>query len=376
MSPSPAINYPRLHLEGTPYEIGLAHGTQLSAQIHSQIQIYSEMFQETSKLSWPEVRGVAQNFGVILSLRLPDIYSEMRGIAKGAGIDILDIIALNARSEIALGLYSDASDGCTSLGWKLSSGSGPSGEDDEVILAQNWDWTPRVQQNLAVLSISSPGKPKIYMVTEAGVVGKIGFNSSSIGVCLNAIRAHPMDVTNVPIHVALRICLESTSSLEAIGKITELGGVASAQHILIADPSGPSSLELSPLGDIVIQPHNPAIKGFIAHTNHFVQNRFVQPKPWLPDSPVRLERVNELALDLVNTSSAITNDLLRARIFSDTSHPPGSICRSEDMSKPETTRSSTLFCIIMRLSLNAEPWAEIVWGKPSSEGTAEVWRMP
>ncbi|KIK58296.1 hypothetical protein GYMLUDRAFT_45508 [Collybiopsis luxurians FD-317 M1] len=372
--------YPRLHLEGTSYEIGVAHGTHLSSQIRSQIQIYAEMFQQTSKLSWSEVHSVARQFQNSLSKLLPEIYEEMTGIAKGADVDILDIIALNARSEIALGLYSEVSDGCTALGWKHY----PSSERDEVILAQNWDWTPRVQQNLAMMSISQPGKPQIYMITEAGVVGKIGFNSSSVGVCLNAIRAHPMDTNKLPIHIALRLCLESTSAQAAIEKLNTLGGVASAQHILIADPCGPLCLELSPLGNVVIHPHDDAVPGYIAHTNHFLQNKFVkEAKVWLPDSPIRLQRINQLAYDLTLSSGTrrvssrdITNDALRAHIFSDTFNAPVSICRFGDMTRPETTRSTTLFCIVMRFSMNSDPWAEVVWGKPESGATEEVCRMP
>ena len=34
------------------------------------------------------------------------------------------------------------------------------------ILAQNWDWTESVGENLAMVSISRPGKPKIWMVIE------------------------------------------------------------------------------------------------------------------------------------------------------------------------------------------------------------------
>lgn len=89
-------------------------------------------------------------------LRLtPDIHAEIAGIAEGAGVDILDIVALNCRSEIALGCFSD---GCTSVGWKVS--------EEEVFLAQNWDWTARVKENLVMVRIEQVGKPGIWMVTE------------------------------------------------------------------------------------------------------------------------------------------------------------------------------------------------------------------
>jgi len=52
---------------------------------------------------------------------------EMEGIAAGADVDFLDILALNVRTEIAYGMFSD---GCTAFSWKGTGGS---------FLAQNWD---------------------------------------------------------------------------------------------------------------------------------------------------------------------------------------------------------------------------------------------
>jgi isopenicillin-N N-acyltransferase-like protein len=113
------------------------------------------MFRKTSKLDWEGVRSISKEYAATIERLAPDIFTEMQGIAEGSGLDILDIVALNCRSEIALGLFSD---GCTSLGWKT--------ETEGVILAQNWDWTVRVKKNLVLMSIDQPGKPKIYMVTE------------------------------------------------------------------------------------------------------------------------------------------------------------------------------------------------------------------
>lgn len=113
------------------------------------------MFKYTSKLSWDGVRQVAEEFRASVQQLTPDIYTEMLGIAEGAGVDILDVVALNARSEIALGRFSD---GCTSLSWRKGESS--------RILAQNWDWTAQVKKDLAMMAIEQVGKPTIYMVTE------------------------------------------------------------------------------------------------------------------------------------------------------------------------------------------------------------------
>jgi isopenicillin-N N-acyltransferase like protein len=53
------------------------------------------------------------------------------GIAEGSKRDILDIVALNIRTEIAFGLFSD---GCTSLYWKT---------EQQPLLGQNWDVSDR-----------------------------------------------------------------------------------------------------------------------------------------------------------------------------------------------------------------------------------------
>lgn len=57
----------------------------------------------------------------------PAYHEEMRGIADGAGIGLLDIVALNVRTEINFGLFSD---GCTALAWHT---------EKRAWLAQNWD---------------------------------------------------------------------------------------------------------------------------------------------------------------------------------------------------------------------------------------------
>lgn len=69
----------------------------------------------------------ALDFEDTIQQHWPDYLEEMRGIAEGAGKTLADIIALNVRTEINFGLFSD---GCTALSWL---------HKDASILAQNWD---------------------------------------------------------------------------------------------------------------------------------------------------------------------------------------------------------------------------------------------
>src|ERR1700712_5082886 len=89
------------------------------------------------------------------------------------------------------------------------------------------------------------------MITEAGIIGKIGLNDAGVGVCLNAVLAPGVDYNKLPTHLALRTVLESASLLEAKELLLKIR-VASACHITIADnTSGGIGVECTS-ADIVI----------------------------------------------------------------------------------------------------------------------------
>ena len=149
----------------------------------------------------------------------PEVLTRI-GVADGADVPYLSILAMNVRTEVAFGL---ARDGCTAVFCKTDAAS---------FLAQNWDWQEEQQKNLINLNISQEGKPAISMITEAGIIGKIGLNSRGVGVCLNAIKASGVAIQRLPCHLALRTCLESTSTGEAVVALKK-AGVASACHIMV-----------------------------------------------------------------------------------------------------------------------------------------------
>ncbi|KAI8971023.1 AAT-domain-containing protein [Trametes punicea] len=355
---------PRVELVGSPYQIGFQHGSHLAPEIVDQLDIYRELFQEACKFDWPTVRSVAAEFRDSIARLAPHLLEEMQGIADGVQaeadpkVDLLDIIALNARSEIALGQWDD---GCTSLAWRIRAPG-----CHKQILAQNWDWREAVGRNLAIASISSPGKPQIWMVIEPGIVGKIGFNSASVGVCLNAIRARPISTSLLPIHLLLRIALECDSIDTAIASIESLGGAASSQHILIADKDGARGLELSPLGAFYLREDD---DGILAHTNHFLENKLVDEPPWLSGSPIRLERAKAICGELIEEMGLdrlgeIDAKLLRERVFSDKANLPQAICCSPEPNR--VARIKTLFNIVMTFEPARAPSAEVVFGRPGS----------
>ena len=256
------------------------------------------------------------------------------------------------RTEIAYGM---SKDGCTALYW--NSGS-------SAYLAQNWDWQEEQQENLISLFISHKEKPTITMVTEAGIIGKIGLNSAGVGVCLNAIRALGVDFQRMPCHLALRACLESSSVSEAVTTLQKTG-VASACHILVADPRKAVGLECSHV-DIVELP----TKSILTHTNHFIKpHAKVEDKFAFADSPVRLKRIDKLIQNRsrrLDATETLKIEDVRS-LLQDQEDSPTAICRS----RTEESTVATLFNIVMDLTKRN---AQVVVGKPSQQG-AEIMKI-
>ncbi|KIW19909.1 hypothetical protein PV08_00484 [Exophiala spinifera] len=326
---------------GSPFEIGRQHGNSAKTEVHGSIAFYEAFFKERTKLSWPQVRDVARAFVPFLEMSYPDYLEEMKGVASGAAVDLESIIALNVRTEIAYGMLSD---GCTAFAWKTS---------DESFIGQNWDWRIEQTPNIICLSIEQPPKPTIKMMTEGGLIGKIGLNSAGVGVTLNAIVALGVSYNKLPVHLALRRVLDSTSRQEAETALQQ-AGVAAASHITIADAAtGACGLECSAL-DIVEMPMDP--RGICTHSNHFVKEHKVQGSSFLPDSPFRLSRIQELLSGIEKPTMHNFTEM-----FKDEKNYPAAICRAVS----EKSTIQTLFSIVMDLKQRT---AKVKMGRPTEGG--------
>ncbi|OJJ50301.1 hypothetical protein ASPZODRAFT_59106 [Penicilliopsis zonata CBS 506.65] len=339
---------------GTPYEIGFTHGSQAKKEVHGSIAFYTTLFRSSARLSWAEAREKASLFAEGLQTTEPRYYEEMCGIAAGAEIPVLDVVALNVRSEITFGLFvQDAaaapeSDGCTSLSLQTATTS---------LIGQNWDWRQDQAPNLIVCRISQPGSgiPDFAMITEAGIIGKIGVNALGVGCCFNAIRARGMDPTRLPIHLALRVVLESPSRLEAVARLKQRGVAASA-HLLIGDETGAVGLECSHRG---FQELHPDSLGRICHANHYLAHHpGVEEPPWLADSSVRTLRMRHLAGPEVIQDATFAS--VRG-LFVDEMNAPAAINRQQEGGSTFATLFNAIFDLKGRRGV-------IKMGRPTGDG--------
>ncbi|BEJ12964.1 hypothetical protein CspHIS471_0301380 [Cutaneotrichosporon sp. HIS471] len=334
---------------GTPYELGRQHGEAAREKVYGTKAFYEGFFMKMAKLDWNRVEAEADKWKPFLDAKYPQYVEEMQGLADATDLSLATILALNIRTEVAFGMYSD---GCTSLSVHAPG---------TAILAQNWDWKVAQRENLITLNLNGG----ISFITEAGIIGKIGLCAAGVGVCLNAISALGVAYDRLPVHLALRAALDWAMEMKedrkarAIVDRLKAEGVASAAHIFVADKYEGIGLEVSCKDSAEVH-RTPVPAGTaVLHSNHYVEEHpdVALGAAFLHDSPNRLARIEQLvrADEGPVTSGAV------AAWLCDEDNFPGSICRD----KSSAGDSETLFSIIMDLD---QAKARVKVGKTNGDG--------
>jgi len=252
-----------------------------------------------------------------------DEHEELHGIATGAGVDVRELLAVNARTELTSGRHE-----CSVVG-------------KGAILAQNWDWHPDLQESTVLWIVREDGG-WFATLTEAGMLAKIGMNDAGLGVCLNLLRcSEDGGLDGTPIHLLMRRTLACRSVPEAVELLTT-ARVSASSAVTVATPGELATVELSPGGANVVRDGT--------HTNHFLR-----PPPAGDDviesesSRPRLDAIRSLPL----------REALR-------SHP---VCQHVDESEPWEDHTATLASVIMDLAARK---LELAAGQPCTAPYAEI----
>ncbi|MDH5401347.1 MAG: C45 family peptidase [Candidatus Heimdallarchaeota archaeon] len=239
---------PVIYLSGNAYDIGFNHGKQLKDRIHRTIDFYNKIFMSNQE----EIFNRALEFKDVIHTFNPDYCIEIEAIAQGAGIDERWIYALNSRSEI----LNSVSNECTAFYFKQTN-----------ILAQNWDWSSELEDLAVILHITRLDGHQIIMMTEPGIIGKIGMNSAGIGVTLNILFVNQR-LNGLPIHITLRALLDTTNIEEGLAKLKDFT-YGKASNIIYANADN-QGFNLEFAGDLF---YKTDLTGeYLFHTNHFLSN--------------------------------------------------------------------------------------------------------
>ena len=248
--------FPLLFLSGDNYQAGKQHGHKLKRQIEVSYDIYKKFL--FFDLPDDRLAEIGKRY-LECFFNFSEAYvSEIEGIAAGASVEPWKIAALNARNELHHYLKGRSkANECTAL-FLPESG----------ILAQNWDWAQEFESLAVIVSRERPDGHKTLQLTEPGVIGKIGFNASGIGACLNFLPGRDNRI-GIPVHLILRAILDSASIEEAFDRVQNAKS-SSFSNILVGDRSGNYfDIELRERSKINV----PFPDHIPFHTNHYIEDR-------------------------------------------------------------------------------------------------------
>ncbi|MBK0419503.1 hypothetical protein JD276_10705 [Leucobacter sp. CSA1] len=344
----------RLHIEITgdsPAELGRSRGEQLRGTLPLAYDRYAELFRAVG-VSAEQEREVASRALDVLSGWRPGAVQELEALAAAAGVDVLQVTALNARTEVLSsgGAARECSTVAALVGGKR-------------LAVQTWDWHVELEDFWHTQAVAGPGH-RFVGVTEQGIVSKIGTNSAGLTLHFN-ILGHAQDGPGgVPMHVLSEVVLAECGSVdEALALIRE-APIASSSAFTLVDASRAVSAELSPVGVFEI----PEAGGAVVRTNHF---RDAAPAAgqkselYEPDSSARLELVDRR----LESGLPADAEALVGLLTSGDGQPP--LCAVPDMALQFGERWKTLCTVV---SDPAERTIRVLDGMPT-EAAAKPWRV-
>lgn len=340
-----------IELSGPPHERGLKYGREAAPEIKAGISHYAAQVKSLD-LSDDDLKRVVDSYLPKIEAFEPRYVEEMRGIASGAGVEFHHVVMINARTEVLKlaakpelreTLLGDP-DGCTTIvALPRATAHG------RLIHAHNWDWKMESAEASVVLRIRNEDGPDILTFTEAGALGRFGFNALGIAITANYLECE-RDYTQIGVPLALirRQVLEQSQYALAL-RSAYVTPKSASNNIAISHSGGGLvfDFECAPDESFDVAPQD----GVLVHANHWLSpaalTKIREKGVWaMPDSLYRERRARELVQDKVGH---LTVDDLKAALL-DKWEAPWSICRPP---RPSTTSnlSATVITIVMQPDL-------------------------
>jgi|TARA_A100001391_G_scaffold46728_1_gene27624 hypothetical protein len=281
--------FPFYTISGGAYERGVQYGTLARDRVKKSIEIYGGAL-DAFGLSAAAYARLVGDFAKKVAEFDEQYLEEMRGIAKGADVDLNDVVLINARTEIVAMARAETGakdpdeldDGCT--GAIILPEATKSGN---LIHGQNWDWRSECAETGVVLRVVRGDGPDFLTFVEAGGLARSGFNAAGISITANYLECD-RDYTQigVPLGLIRRKVLEQEHFAIAT-KVVATTPKSCSNNIMIASKAGFGiDFECAPDEAFPILPDQ---TGKIVHANHWV-------------SPVALGKIRETGIPFVPES--------------------------------------------------------------------------
>lgn len=345
--------FPLIEVSGPPHERGRQYGRQAASRIRKGIAHYSAQL-ERLHLDRTGVASLVRAYTPMIEAFDPTHMEEMHGIAAGAGIELADVVLLNARTEILKlaekpSLRAALADGCTAVAVM------PVATADNVLIhAQNWDWKAECVETAVVLHVRRDDGPDILTFTEAGGLARSGMNSAGIAITANYLQSdRDYREIGVPLALIRRKVLQQeylALAMQAVHATQK-----SAANNMMVSGSGADgaaiAIDFECAPDETFQVHPE--QGVLVHANHFVSPVALTKlrDTGLPSSPCSIYRDQRVRDLLAPYGGRIAVQHVKDALFDDF-QSPYSVARPP---RPSATRSdgmtASVAMVVMRPAL-------------------------
>ena len=254
-----------LTISGPPLMRGQQYGEGLRGLIQDRDRKWKDVIGRTT--GRPAARFIeeflqATQFVPAIEAATPDLLSETKGMAEGAGLAYGDILAAQLMDEEwwFSEKYRAGQHHCSSLG-SLDAGK------ERAILGQTMDlpsWMDGFQTLLTVQSAETG--LTAHVLTVAGMIGLCGVNSAGLGLCVNTLSDLSSRLDGLPVAFVSRGVLARANHDDALAFLSGVSH-ASGQNYIVADRRHLSDVECSANNCVTYKSSNQGAK-LVWHANH------------------------------------------------------------------------------------------------------------
>jgi isopenicillin-N N-acyltransferase-like protein len=317
-----------------PRERGVEFGRANADAVRRAVAGYAALFARRGAAGF-DGRRWATEFRDLIGDVEPDALAEIDGIAGGAGVDVLDVVAVNARTELLAKADPYGQRECSAV--VVTPAEAP------AYGVQTWDWYSSMADTWLHWRIPQPDGSWLETVTEYGLLAKIGVSSRGVGVLLNMLHhaGDDNDRVGLPVHLlSRRILTHATSCAEAAAMCHDTK-VCASTSLTVLDHERGATVELFPDGPGVVEPTD----GVLVRTNHFIsdvgRDGCLTSEDVYPSSYLRLRHLEQ---ELRARPPGSPDDVLAAMEHHDAA---GGVCRHPQQQLEAWQRSATLATVVV-----------------------------
>lgn len=330
----------------------VGRGRELGAAFKSEMTRISSLYQEfyhDACIALEQQQATAQQCASATREWYPELAAEQEAMAAAAGLDLSDIMAVAARTEILTNepavaaadhpLRTQGLQGECSTAVMLP----PNGAVPETL--QTWDWHKKLVPTALIWTYQADSGLTVTTFTEFCAPAKIGVNSAGLGVHFNILH-HASDTPKgaVPVHALARRILDEATTITGAIEIARSAPVsASTALTIVSSEPDACTIELSPAGIGLIRPGSISVSNrVLIRTNHFLDTRLTNGER-TPD--VSTTRVRYDHLTFHAPSAFHLDPPKRAHALAGAQNSQSPICLSADLDQPETDQWTTMLTI-------------------------------